>query len=326
MPSGSIILSTPSASSTDQAPFASTRIRASGPTRSRTARTTATSSPAPSLSLKVSKPRVRPALGVRGHRLRVAGDEGRVAADRRGRVGAEQRPERPARRLAREVEDRHLDRRLGRGRQAPAGDRVDEGVDRREQRLLAGEVGEVGPAQPARALAQRALDRRQVGAAAQRERHGLAESDQARVRDQPQEQHLAPLERAAGGGVRALERERVRDHLDLDELHLRGDQQPQRDEEAEGAEQGSGAGEGAVEGRAVGALEDRPQRLDRKRGGEDADQRQERPVRRDQTDRQDDEGPADARLVDDPGALAAEADGERALARRGGPCRCRGCC
>ena len=121
IPSGSISRSTPSASSALQAPLASTRIRASGPTASRTARTWATSSPAPSLSLKVAKPRRGPALGVGGDLVGRPGDEGRVAgAPASASVAAEQRPERPPRRLAGEVEDRHLDRRLRRGRRAGA--------------------------------------------------------------------------------------------------------------------------------------------------------------------------------------------------------------
>ena len=97
---------------------------------------------------------------------------------------------------------------------------MDEGVDRGQQRLLAGEVGEVGAPQPARALAERPLDRVEVGAAAQRQRHRLAESREPGVGEQPNEQHLAALERPARRRVGPRERQRVRDDLDLGDAHL----------------------------------------------------------------------------------------------------------
>ena len=57
---------------------------------------------------------------------------------------------------------------------------------------------------------------------------------------QPQEQHLAPLERAAGGHVGLAERQRERDELDLGDLHQARDQQAGGEQQAEAAEQGAG--------------------------------------------------------------------------------------
>ena len=194
--SGSTIRSTPSASATLQAPLASRRIRACGPSASRTARTWATSSPAPSLSLKLVKP--RPAQRSASAATSAGVPATRVALQRTGVCSGspEQRPERPARGLAGEVEDRHLERRLGGAGEPAAGGDVDESVDRGAQRLLAREVREVGTPQPARGAQQRPLDRAEVGAAAQRERHRLTESLVLRVGVKSHEQHLAALERS----------------------------------------------------------------------------------------------------------------------------------
>lgn len=102
---------------------------------------------------------------------------------------------------------------------------MDEGVDRGEGRLGSGEVAQVGAAQSPRSLADRPLDRHQVVAASQRHGDRLAQTDQTLVGDQSREQHLAAIERAAGGRVGAPERERVGDHLDLGQPH-RGQPSP----------------------------------------------------------------------------------------------------
>ena len=220
IPSGSSIRSTPSASSTLQAPLASTRIRASGPTASRTARTWATSSSPPSLSLKVAKPRA--AQRSASAATSAGGPETRVALQATGAASAAPSSDHSGLpgRLAGEVEERHLDRRPRRRRDPAPGDRVDERVDRCQGGVGPGEVGQLRAAQAPRSLADPALDRRQVGAAAQRQRHRLAEPDEALVGEQAHEHHLAPLEPAARGHVGALERERVGDDLDLDQLQL----------------------------------------------------------------------------------------------------------
>ena len=223
------------------------------PTASLTALTCPTSPGTPTLSLKVSKPSPAQRSRLRGHRRRLSGGQGRVAADRLGALGAELLP------------GRHPGRAWPAGRAAQSPRRSErEGRGRRDRRT----------ADPSRAA--RATTASRLGAAPQRQRHGLSQPLDAIVVADPQQDHLAPLERAAGGDVGLAEREREGDDLDRSAslIGSGGDQQAGGEQQAEGAEQRAGAGERAVQRRAVGPLHHRPGRPRRQRRRE---QRQDGP-------------------------------------------------
>jgi hypothetical protein len=171
------------------------------------------------LELECLEATLGPAPRVGRHLGGWARDQCRIAAHGRHRVGAEQPPDGLPRGLAREIQDRHLERGARGTRQAPTGGDVDVGVDRRPQRLGPGEVREVRASQAAGRASQGAGDVRQARAAAQGERHRLAQSLERAVRAQANEEHLPGAQRAARGRVRPLERERVRDQLHLGDLH-----------------------------------------------------------------------------------------------------------
>ena len=171
--------------STSQAPLASTRIRASGPSASRTARTWPTSSPAPSFSLKEEKP--PPPRRAASAATSPGSPATRVALQRTGGGGG------PA--AAPCSASARLPRRSASAVSAAQRAGAESASRIAGERLLIEAVALAEPLELGDHLGQ-------AGSAAQRQRHRFAEPDDALLVAQPQQHHLAPLEAAPRGHVR----------------------------------------------------------------------------------------------------------------------------
>ena len=210
----------------------------------------------PTFSLKVSKPALPSAAASAA--TAVGAPATRVALQR---TGAELAPSmrhtgipeiRPARSKS------AISTAAGRRGQPPPGRDVDHGVHRGGKWLLRGHRRHVEPGQSAwRARASDRSTRRggRRAAPAAPPRRGR----RARLGSQPQQDHLAALERPAGGHVGPLERERVGDRPRprRSAWASGGDQQPGGEQDAEGGEQRAGAREGAVQGGPVASASSR---------------------------------------------------------------------
>ena len=320
--SGLAIASRPS-----QASFASTRIRACGPDRLAHRRDrAASSSPAPSFSLKVAKPSAAQSRRLSGDLVGFSRGQRRVAVRPARARSAEELPQRHARCLGDEVEQRALERRRGGGGEPARRGQLEHRRDREPRADPSSTASRSRPTSRVAASAMRLLDLGERRAAAERQRHRLAEPLRRRRRcaaaAAPSRAGRAPRGRSRRARGTAARRERSR-ALDPHQPSTR----PAASSTLNAASSIPVAGQRAVQAGPVGARADRA-RAARARAGRAAARAARPPGRRRAQSASGSSAneAADERGVERPGPLRARAAPPASACPRARRCRGRGRC